>query len=226
MHKEKQIASERSIKKLEKREYGALTDETFSNFEMIARNAFGSDTPRKDRIQKRMLESDFTYLFYINKELIGFAFFKNQNIGGSNVLYLDTIVVEQKNQGKGFFYDCLQDAVDRFKPQYIAMRTQSRVLYHAMTKLAERNNAKLYPSGNAPNKEVTRIAASIAEEVKADSFDDKLFVERGVYMKLLGQQLYTKEPQVADRYTNRLFDEVFHIDMKRGDALLLIAKFW
>jgi hypothetical protein len=147
--------------------------------------------------------------------LIGFAAYNLYGMQHGKILYLAGIAADCDAQGNGSFGTSVAKAVGATAPDYLVMRTQNTVIYHAASKVT----GEIYPCIQKPPERVRDVAGFIAAMLGSRNYDRETFTDRGTY----GRTLYERPQNTQDPVANSIFGETLKLDIDRGDSVILVV---
>jgi Acetyltransferase (GNAT) family len=209
----------------------SLSENSIRELTEAARSGFGSAMTSED-VRNHILSGHVLHIFAPNENIVGFAsynlyraidhslidalsiFDKNQQAEEKKILFVNGMVVKAEYQGRGFLSRSLESMIKESQPAYIALRTQSMVPYHMLSKLGA-----TYPSFENPPEEVVMLAALLASRLNMARYVPHEFMERCTY----GTSLYGKPAEVRDENVRRLFEEKLKLNMAAGDSVIVVT---
>jgi hypothetical protein len=174
----------------------------------ITHSAFGTKVS-VNQIKSNLLNVDFLHLIYTSEEearLIGFASYRTFITYMGRILYLIGVAIDKPEQRNGSFSASICKAIEKAKPDYLATRTQSMVLYHAVSKI----NGVVYPCLKEPTKDAVRVGSIIAAICGTNDYNKDKFISLSAYPS----SLYSSEPETSDAIAKRVF-ELLRFDIRR-----------
>lgn len=193
-----------------------ITDnKTIDNIVEIARDGFGSEMSKED-VRTHVLDVDLLYLIFENKKLIGFSSYDFPKVAEEKIIYLNGIVVNQKNQKKGVFKQVNTQVLNEYANiDFLVMRTQNPVVYAATKSIVD----KIYPNGEEAPYRIKKIAEITAKDMlKMDDYDSNTFVGRNTY----GTSLYNKIPEHSE--IKKYFDNDLKLNYLSGDSVIIVGE--
>ncbi|MBW2998287.1 GNAT family N-acetyltransferase [Candidatus Woesearchaeota archaeon] len=161
------------------------------------------------------MTSEELYLINFGNELVGFASYNHFKYIGHKISYLHGIVVDPSFQKNGIFKSVNERVIENNKTDFLAMRTQSPVIYHALKNISR----KIYPGYDRSTDFVKNLGEYIARnKLNMGEYDRDSFVTKNAY----GKSLYDSLPVYGDD-ENFLRDEL-KLDFSKGDSVLLISE--
>lgn len=204
---------------------GQVSRRTLDQLTAAARSGFGSRIGRED-VRQHVLSGDLLHIFRYDGMAVGFGSYNiydvrlpagtaadgqhhdAQQSAGAKVLYLNGTAVTDDFKSRSFVSNSLDFAISYDSPRYLALRTQSKVMYYVASKYGI-TSPRCH--GEAPGLEEKAVGSFIAGKLCMDNYEPELFVERGTY----GKSLYGIPVTIDKVLVNRLFDDELRIDARR-----------
>jgi hypothetical protein len=185
----------------------------------LARAGFGPGVTEEDVKNHVLMTPTIVYLIEEEGKSIGFSSYREFEFGSENILYLDGIVVQPSQQGKGLFKKINDIQLGQEDYTLLATRTQSPVIYRALQKLDRMG--KMYPNPETETPERIRNVLKYVGEEKLGMENISLenSVDRGTYGE---GGMYAERP--VHPTITPFFNEQLEIDYLAGDSVLIVGE--
>lgn len=165
-----------------------------------------------DDTRQHLHAGDFTYSIFDKSKLIGFTVFRALP---KNILFVEGIMIDIDRQGQNIAGDVIRLAQQENKSKFLALRTQSPLMWLAARKLCRTWHP--HPdNGFSPPLSINDIGIVIKQTLGEKFCYPKI---SGCY----GGPLYGKKPLCRDARVQTWWDQI--CDFDQGDAVLCIGEF-
>lgn len=194
----------------------------------VSTKAFGADmTPYwRDRSRDGYLDqiTKFFLVFNSENQMVGWTGYHRFDVEGRTCLFLDSTGILPNLQKTGVMTQIFGHTLtselwhNKLFPIYLAMRTESPVVYHAFYRVVGKGNIFPNPEMTHPT-DVQRIGKFLAGWLKQeDKFELSSLRIRGAYDNL--DALYGEQPVSENDKINQYFQH----QLRPEDAFIVIAK--
>lgn len=151
------------------------------------------------------------------KKVVGVELLQLITIEDVKIMYTGGVILYPEYQGKNIHSDFRSNMIERNKPNYVAGRTQSPIVYNIYCK----SPGIVYPTYNTlvPDS-IQKLASELSNSLGLTNFDPTTLIQKGAY----GESIYSKDkyPTIdPNSDIGKLFSQ---LDIENGDAFLIIKK--